>query len=160
MADQKTKYTKEGFQKLIDELDYLKTTRRAEVKEMLKEARAFGDLSENSEYDEARDQQAKCEARIAELEYLIKNGVIMSEEEANKNIVSTGSTVTLKYKDGREVTYYLVGSNEVDPLNKKISDLSPIGMAVIGKTKGDNVVISAPSGDKDATITHFERTKK
>ena len=160
MADQKTTYTKEGFQKLVDELEYLKTVRRAEVKEMLKEARAFGDLSENSEYDEARDQQAKCESRIAELEYLIKNGVIMSEEEANKNIVSIGSTVTLQYKDGKEVTYYLVGSNEVDPLNKKISDLSPIGMAVIGKTKGDNVVISAPSGDKEATITHFERTKK
>ena len=160
MADKKTKYTKEGFQKLIDELDYLKSTRRAEVKEMLKEARAFDDLSENSEYDEARDQQAKCESRIAELEYLIKNGVIMSEEEANKNIVSIGSTVTLQYKDGKEVTYYLVGSNEVDPLNKKISDLSPIGMAVIGHTKGDSVVISAPSGDKEATITHFERTKK
>jgi transcription elongation factor GreA len=160
MAEQKTKYTKEGFQKLIDELDYLKTTRRAEVKEMLKEARAFGDLSENSEYDEARDQQAKCESRIAELEYLIKNGVVMSEDEANKNIVSIGSTVTLKYKDGREVTYYLVGSNEVDPLNKKISDLSPIGIAVIGRTKGDTVTIAAPAGDKEATIVHFERTKK
>ena len=160
MAEQKTTYTKEGFQKLVDELEYLKSVRRAEVKEMLKEARAFGDLSENSEYDEARDQQAKCESRIAELEYLIKNGVIMSEEEANKNIVSIGSTVVLKYKDGKEVTYYLVGSNEVDPLNKKISDLSPIGMAVIGRTKGDNVIISAPSGDKEATITHFERTKK
>ena len=155
MAEQKTKYTKEGFQKLIDELDYLKTVRRAEVKEMLKEERAFGDLSENSVYDEARDQQAKCESRFAELEYLIKNGVIMSEEEANKNIVSIGSTVTLKYKDGKEVTYYLVGSNEVDPLNKKISDLSPIGMAVIGHTKGDTVTISAPSGDKEAVITHF-----
>ncbi len=160
MAEQKTKYTKEGFQKLIDELDYLKTTRRAEVKEMLKEARAFGDLSENSEYDEARDQQAKCESRIAELEYLIKNGVVMSEEEANRNVVSIGSTVTIKYKDGKELTYYLVGSNEVDPLNKKISDLSPIGMAVIGHTKGDVVTISAPSGEKEATITHFERTKK
>ncbi len=160
MAEQKTIYTKEGFQKLIDELEYLKTVRRNEVKEMLKEARAFGDLSENSEYDEARDQQAKCESRIAELEYLIKNGVIMSEEEANKNIVSIGSTVTLRYKDGKEVTYYLVGSNEVDPLNKKISDLSPIGMAVIGKTKGDTVTISAPAGDKEAVITHFERTKK
>ena len=160
MAEQKTIYTKEGFQKLIDELDYLKSVRRAEVKEMLKEARAFGDLSENSEYDEARDQQAKCEARIAELEYLIKNGVVMSEEEANKNIVSIGSTVTIQYKDGREATYFLVGSNEVDPLAKKISDLSPIGMALIGKTKGDKVTISAPSGDKEATIVHFERTKK
>ena len=160
MAEQKTKYTKEGFAKLQEEYDYLKNVRRAEVKEQLKVARSFGDLSENSEYDEARDQQAKCESRIAELEYLIKNGIVMSEEEANKNIVSIGSTVTLKYKDGREVTYYLVGSNEVDPLSKRISDLSPIGIAVIGKTKGDTVTISAPSGDKDATIVHFERTKK
>ena len=160
MADQKTTYTKEGFQKLVDELEYLKTVRRAEVKEMLKEARAFGDLSENSEYDEARDQQAKCESRIAELEYLIKNGVIMSEEEANKNIVSIGSTVTLQYKDGKEVTYYLVGSNEVDPLNKKISDLSPIGVALIGHERGDSVAIAAPKGDREATIVDFERTRK
>ena len=160
-TEQKTKYTKEGYQKLIDELEYLKTVRRNEVKEMLKEARAFGDLSENSEYDEARDQQAKCESRILELEYLIKNGVVMSEEEANKNIVSIGSTVTVKYSDnGQEVTYYLVGSNEVDPLSKRISDLSPIGIAVIGKTKGDVVTISAPKGDREATIVHFERTKK
>ncbi|MBO5313514.1 MAG: transcription elongation factor GreA [Clostridia bacterium] len=160
MAEQKTIYTKEGYQKLIDELEYLKTVRRAEVKEMLKEARAFGDLSENSEYDEARDQQAKCESRIIELEYLIKNGVVMSEEEANKNVVSIGSTVTLQFKDGQEVTYYLVGSNEVDPLSKRISDLSPIGMAIIGHTKGDVVTISAPAGDREATIVHFERTKK
>ena len=160
MAEQKTRYTKEGYQKLIDELDYLKTTRRAEVKEMLKEARAFGDLSENSEYDEARDQQAKCESRIAELEYLIKNGVIMSEEEANRNVVSIGSTVTLKYADGKEVTYYLVGSNEVDPLNKKISDLSPIGVALIGHERGDSVTIAAPKGDREATIVDFERTRK
>ena len=160
MAEQKTKYTKEGFQKLIDELEYLKTTRRAEVKEMLKEARAFGDLSENSEYDEARDQQAKVESRILELEFLIKNGEVMSEEEANKNIVNIGSTVTIKYKDGKEVTYILVGSNEVDPLNKKISDHSPIGKALIGHKKGDKVTISTPNGEKDAVIVTFERTKK
>ena len=160
MAEQKTKYTKEGFQKLIDELEYLKTTRRAEVKEMLKEARAFGDLSENSEYDEARDQQAKVESRILELEYLIKNGEVMTEEDANKNIVNIGSTVKIKYKDGKEVTYYLVGSNEVDPLNGKISDHSPIGRAIIGHKKGDKVTIVTPSGEKDATILAFERTKK
>lgn len=160
MAEQKTKYTKEGFQKLIDELDYLKTTRRAEVKEMLKEARAFGDLSENSEYDEARDQQAKVESRIIELEFLIKNGEVMSEDEANKNIVNIGTTVTIEYKDGKVVTYFLVGSNEVDPLNKKISDHSPIGKALIGHKKGDKVTISTPNGEKDAIIVSFERTKK
>lgn len=160
MAEQKTIYTKEGFQKLKDELEYLKTTRRAEVGQMLKEARSFGDLSENSEYDEARDQQAKVESRIAELEYLIKNGVVMSDEDAAKNIISIGTTVTIKYSDGREVTYDLVGSNEVEPLKHRISDLSPIGMALIGHKEGDTVVINTPSGEKEITIVSFERTKK
>ena len=160
MAEQKTIYTKEGFQKLKDELEYLKTTRRAEVGQMLKEARSFGDLSENSEYDEARDQQAKVESRIAELEYLIKNGVVMSDEDAAKNIISIGTTVTIKYSDGREVTYDLVGSNEVEPLKHRISDLSPIGMALIGHKEGDTVVINTPSGEKEITVVSFERTKK
>ena len=160
MAEQKTIYTKEGFQKLKDELEYLKTTRRAEVGQMLKEARSFGDLSENSEYDEARDQQAKVESRIAELEYLIKNGVVMSDEDAAKNIISIGTTVKIKYSDGREVTYDLVGSNEVEPLKHRISDLSPIGMALIGHKEGDTLVINTPSGEKEITIVSFERTKK
>ncbi|MBO5286667.1 MAG: transcription elongation factor GreA [Clostridia bacterium] len=160
MAEQKTKYTQEGYQKLVDELDYLKTVRRQEVKEMLKEARAFGDLSENSEYDEARDQQAKVESRILELEYLIKNAVIMSEEELNNDTVSIGTTVTIKYTDGKEITYQLVGSNEVDPLNKKISDRSPIGMAVIGHKADETVTIVTPAGEKEALIVSFERTKK
>ncbi|MGM9665875.1 MAG: transcription elongation factor GreA [Eubacteriales bacterium] len=160
MAEQKTIYTKEGFQKLKDELEYLKTTRRAEVGQMLKEARSFGDLSENSEYDEARDQQAKVESRIAELEYLIKNGVVMSDEDAAKNIISIGTTVTIKYSDGREVTYDLVGSNEVEPLKHRISDLSPIGMALIGHKEGDTLVINTPSGEKEITVVSFERTKK
>lgn len=160
MAEQKTIYTKEGFQKLKDELEYLKTTRRAEVGQMLKEARSFGDLSENSEYDEARDQQAKVESRIAELEYLIKSGVVMSDEDAAKNIISIGTTVTIKYSDGREVTYDLVGSNEVEPLKHRISDLSPIGMALIGHKEGDTLVINTPSGEKEITVVSFERTKK
>lgn len=160
MVEQKTKYTKEGYQKLVDELDYLKTTRRQEVKEMLKEARAFGDLSENSEYDEARDQQAKVESRISELEYLIKNAIVMSDDELSKNIVSIGSTVTIKYADGKEITYDIVGSNEVAPLERKISDLSPIGKAVIGHKSGDSVTIVTPAGEKDATIVKFAKTKK
>ena len=160
MAEQKTKYTSEGYQKLIDELDYLKSTRRQEIKEMLKEARAFGDLSENSEYDEARDQQAKCEARIAELEYMIKNAVVMTEDEASKSIISIGSTVVIRHKDGKEKTYYIVGSNEVAPLEGKISDLSPIGRALIGHKDGDVVYIETPAGEKEVTVVSFERTKK
>ena len=160
MAEQKTTYTKEGFQKLKDELEYLKTTRREEVGQMLKEARSFGDLSENSEYDEARDQQAKVESRISELEYLIKNAIVLSEEDVVKHIVSIGSTVTIKYGDGKEKKYDIVGSNEVDPLANKISDLSPIGMALIGHKDGDEVKIMTPSGEKTAVIVSFERTKK
>ena len=160
MADQKTKYTKEGYQKLIDELEFLKVTRRQEVKDLLKEARSFGDLSENSEYDEAKNQQAQVEHRIAELEFLIKNGEVVSEENIDKNVVSIGSTVTIKYEDGREVTYQIVSSNEVAPLEKKISDLSPIGMALVSHKKGDSVTIVTPSGEKDVKIINVDRTKK
>ncbi|MBQ4108111.1 MAG: transcription elongation factor GreA [Clostridia bacterium] len=160
MAEQKTKYTKEGYQKLIDELEFLKVTRRQEVKDLLKEARSFGDLSENSEYDEAKNQQAQVEHRIAELEFLIKNGEVVSEENIDKNVVSIGSTVTIKYEDGREVTYQIVSSNEVAPLEKKISDLSPIGMALVSHKKGDSVTIVTPSGEKDVKIINVDRTKK
>ena len=160
MADMKKKYTKEGYQKLIDELEYLKTVRRAEIKEQLKEARSFGDLSENSEYDEARDNQAKCEARIAELEELIKNAEVISEDEASTKIISIGSTVVIRYKDGAEKTYYIVGSNEVDPTKGKISDLSPIGRALIGHKDGDVVFINTPSGEKEVLIVSFKRTRK
>lgn len=159
-TEQKTKYTQEGYQKLIDELEYLKVTRRQEVKELLKEARSFGDLSENSEYDEAKNQQAQVEHRIAELEFLIKNGEVVSEDKIDKNVVSIGSTVTIKYEDGREVTYHIVSSNEVAPLEKKISDLSPIGAALVGRKKGETVTIVTPAGEKDAKIVAFERTKK
>ncbi|MBQ8546271.1 MAG: transcription elongation factor GreA [Clostridia bacterium] len=160
MTEQKTKYTQEGYQKLIDELEYLKITRRQEVKELLKEARSFGDLSENSEYDEAKNQQAQVEHRIAELEFLIKNGEVVSEENIDKNVVSIGSSVTIKYEDGRTVTYHIVSSNEVAPIEKKISDISPIGMALVGHKKGENVTIVTPAGDKEAKIVSFERTKK
>ena len=158
MEEKKLTYTAEGFDKLKEEYDYLKYVRRQEVKELLKEARSFGDLSENSEYDEARDQQAKVESRIAELEYLMKNAVII-DTDAVKNVVSLGSTVILKYTDGTEKQYDLVGSNEVDPLHGKISDRSPIGMAIIGHKKGENVTIETPVGEKDAQIVDFFKTK-
>ena len=158
MEEKKLTYTAEGFDKLKEEYDYLKNVRRQEVKELLKEARSFGDLSENSEYDEARDQQAKVESRIAELEYLMKNAVIIDTDTV-KNVVSLGSTVILKYTDGTEKQYDLVGSNEVDPLRGKISDRSPIGLAIIGHKKGENVTIETPAGEKDAQIVDFFKTK-
>ena len=152
--------TSEGLQKLQEELEYLKTVRRKENTEAIKRALSFGDLSENSEYDEAKNQQAQVEHRIAELEFLIKNGEVVSEDKIDKNVVSIGSTVTIKYEDGREVTYHIVSSNEVAPLEKKISDLSPIGAALVGHKKGETVTIVTPAGEKDAKIVQFERTKK
>ena len=158
MEEKKLTYTAEGFDKLKEEYDYLKNVRRQEVKELLKEARSFGDLSENSEYDEARDQQAKVESRIAELEYLMKNAVIIDTDTV-KNVVSLGSTVILKYTDGTEKQYDLVGSNEVDPLRGKISDRSPIGMAIIGHKKGEKVTVETPVGEVDVEIEDFFKTK-
>ena len=160
MAEQKIKYTQEGYQKLIDELDYLKSVKREEIKEALKAARDLGDLSENSEYDEARTQQGMNEARIAELEELIKNAIVLSDDELKFGVVSIGSTVVIKYKDGSEKSYDIVGSNEVNPLKGKISDLSPIGSALIGHEVGDIVYIYAPAGEKEVTVISVERTKK
>ena len=158
MEEKKLTYTAEGFAKLQEEYDYLKNVRRQEVKDLLKEARSFGDLSENSEYDEARDQQAKVESRIVELEYLMKNAVII-DTEVVKNVVALGSTVILKYMDGTKKQYDLVGSNEVDPLHGKISDRSPIGMAIIGHKKGEKVTVETPVGEVDVEIEDFFKTK-
>ena len=138
-------YTKEGYQALVDELDYLKTTRRAEVKEALAVARSYGDLSENSEYDEARNEQAKVESRIPEPEGLILHAIVVDESEVDHSKVSVGSIVKVE-KHGKEVEYTIVGSNEVDFWSGKISDQSPIGAALIGAREGDTVTVETPDG--------------
>ena len=150
-------YTPAEYAALQEELELYKA-KREENKKDISTARSFGDLSENSEYDEARDQQAKVEARIAELEYLIKNAEVV-DTDTIKNVVALGTSVVLKYADGKEVTYHIVGSNEVDPLNKKISDQSPIGRAVVGSKKGSTVIIETPNGEKEAKILNFFKTK-
>ena len=140
-------YTKEGYQALVDELEYLKGTKRQQVKEDIATARSFGDLSENSEYDEARNEQAKVEARITELEELILNAVIVDESKIDTSIVNMGSTVKVYDVEFDETEEYsIVGSNEVDALANKISDMSPIGKALIGKRAGDEVTVEAPGG--------------
>ena len=139
------KYTLEGFQKLKDEYEYLTKTRREEVKNAIAEARSFGDLSENSEYDEARNEQAKVEARIKELDELIQHAIVIDETQIDTGIVGLGSLVKLE-KNGQVVEYSIVGSNEVDPLCGKISDQSPIGHALMGKTAGSEVNVDTPSG--------------
>ena len=140
-------YTKEGYQALVDELEYLKGTKRQQVKEDITTARSFGDLSENSEYDEARNEQAKVEARITELEALILNAVVVDESKIDTSIVNMGSTVKVYDEEFDETEEYsIVGSNEVDALANKISDMSPIGKALIGKRAGDEVTVEAPGG--------------
>ena len=140
-------YTKEGYQALVDELEYLKGTKRQQVKEDIATARSFGDLSENSEYDEARNEQAKVEARITELEALILNALVVDESKIDTSIVNMGSVVKVYDEELDETEEYnIVGSNEVDAMANKISDMSPIGKALIGKKAGDTVVVDAPGG--------------
>ena len=135
MAAEQT-YTREGFQKLQDEYDYLTKVKMEKIKEAIAEARSFGDLSENAEYDAAKNDQTITYNRIKELEQLIENAIIV--EETNNGIVGLGISVKI-LRDGAECEYKIVGSNEADPFENKISDRSPIGAALIGKKKGDVV---------------------
>ena len=138
--------TKDGIAEVAAELDNLKQNVRPEVISQIKEARAQGDLSENADYDAARDEQAKVEARIKELEYLLDNATLI--EEGKRNIVEVGATVEIKYDDDDETeTYYIVGSTEADPFENKISNESPIAKAIMGKKKGDKVEVESPNGN-------------
>jgi transcription elongation factor GreA len=139
----------EGLAKLQEELDYLRNVKRKEVAERLKEARSYGDLSENSEYDDARNEQAFVEGRITMLENTLRNAVVITEEASNahSDVVRLGSTVVLKDLEfGDLLEYSLVGTVEADPANNKISNESPVGKAIIGKKKGDVVEVEAPVG--------------
>ena len=154
----KQMYTKQGYQDLVDELKYLKLTRREEIKEQIAVARGFGDLSENAEYDEARNEQAKVEARIQELEALIENAEIIDESNMDIRAISLGSVVKLYDEDfEEEITYSIVGSNQADPLEQKISDQSPIGRALMGKKAGDRVTVTAPAGELHFKVLEVSR---
>lgn len=147
--------TEEGKQKLEKELDYLKTERRKEVVERIKIARSFGDLSENSEYDAAKDEQAFVEARIQTLEKMIRNAVIIKDDDAGKdpNVVSIGKSVTfIELPDGDEETYMIVGSAEADPFEGKISNDSPMAKSLLGRTIGDEVGVQTPGGEMQVRI--------
>ena len=162
MAEKKlTTYTQEGFDALKNEYDYLKNTRRGEILHDLEVARGFGDLSENAEYDEARNEQAKTEARIKELEELIRNAEIVDESTVDTSAVSVGSTVAVLDIDMDEnITYIIAGSNEVKPAENIISDMSPIGKALVGHHTGDTVTVEAPKESFNLKILSVERTKK
>jgi len=140
--------TKSGLEALKEELENLKTVKRREVAERLKEAISYGDLSENSEYEEAKNEQAFVEGRIVELEKMIKNVKFIDEKKAHTgNSVQIGMTVKIKnIKEENIENFTIVGSTEADPFSKKISNESPIGKSLIGKKKGDQVTVSAPGG--------------
>ena len=157
MAD-KQKYTKEGFQKLQEEYEFLTKVKRDEVKKAIAEARSFGDLSENSEYDEARNEQAKVESRIKELEELIQNAEISDETDTDEGVVGLGSNVRLT-KNGVEIQYSIVGSNEANPFENKISDMSIIGKALMGKRADDEVTVATNAGQVAIKILEVWRTK-
>ena len=158
--EKKVLYTEEGFAKLKEEYEYLINVRRPEIKEALAVARSFGDLSENSEYDEAKDQQAKVETRIVELKSLIEHAEVVKESQMRSDIVSMGSAVKLLDLDAEEeLDYVIVGSNEADPLNGKISDQSPIGTAIIGSKIGDEVTVVAPTFEYKVRILEVQRAK-
>ena len=146
MAAKPTFVTEEGLQKLKDELEHLKVVKRKEVAEALKQAKAFGDLSENSEYDEAKNEQAEVERHIAELEDILENIEII-KSTGKKNTVQVGSTVKVyDVEFDEEVIYTIVGSTESDPLENKISDESPIGKALLGAKPEDEVQAETPGG--------------
>src|SRR5690625_4936086 len=152
MALEKSYYmTQQGKEKLEEELHFLKTERRQEVVERIKIARDFGDLSENSEYDSAKEEQAFVETRIAQVEKMIRNAVII--ENDNADIVSVGKSVTfIELPDGEEETYTIVGSAEADPFEGKISNDSPMAKSLIGHKEGDEVSVPTPGGSIDVKI--------
>lgn len=153
-------FTEEGYKNLVDELDFLKNTKIQEVKTNLAEARAFGDLSENSEYDEAKNEQAKVMARIAELEQILSTAKVIDESQIQADQVNVGSFVRVfDYDMDEETEYNIVGSTEANPLLGKISDQSPIGKAMIGAMAGDEIVVEAPSGELKFKILEVSRMK-
>ncbi len=151
--EKKVVVTESGLKALEDELEGLKTVRRKEVSDKIRVARSFGDLSENSEYDEAKNEQAIVEARIADLEVMLKNVVILDESEMGTDTVSLGNTVRVLDLDfSEECEFHVVGSTEADPMNNVISDESPVGKSLLGKKVGEMAEASLPSGE----VTRYE----
>lgn len=157
MADKK-QMSRAGYEKLEQELNYLITVKRAEVAQKLKEARSFGDLSENAEYDEAKNEQGILEATIAELENIIANAEIVDDNSISVNEVGVGSIITILRKGAaKSEKFQIVGSNESDPENGKISDESPIGKAAMKKKIGDKFIVEAPVGELQFEILEISK---
>lgn len=152
------KLSPQRLKELQDEMNYLKTVREKEVAELIKEARSFGDLSENSEYDEAKNEQGKLYSRMAEIEEILSNYVVIEEEPSDGSSVRLGSTVTVLDEEFDEtMVYKIVGSQEADPMNGAISEDSPFGKALLGKSEGDQVVVDAPAGRIEYKLLKVEQ---
>jgi transcription elongation factor GreA len=150
MNNKPTYLSREGLQKLRDELDQLQGVRRSEIATRIHDAKEHGDLAENAEYEDAKNEQAFVEGRIQSLETLIKNAIIIDEHHSTDH-VQIGSTVVVQ-SDGNKETYTIVGSAEASPGNGKISNESPVGRALLGRKKGETVSVSVPAGDFTYTI--------
>ena len=148
MPEKKVVLTYEGLKKMEDELEELKTVRRKEFAEKIKEARVQGDLSENAEYDAAKEEQGEIESRIAVLEKMLRNAEVIDDEEVSSDIISVGSRVKVYDNDfDEEVLYTIVGSAEADPMENKISNESPVGRGLLGHKIGDEITIETPDGE-------------
>ena len=152
--------TPEGRANLKAELDTLSTTRRREVAARIKEAREFGDISENAEYDDAKNEQAMLEARIAQLEEKLRSATVIDASQLTNEVVRVGSVVHVEDEGGKATMYTIVGSAEASPAERKLSNESPVGKALIGHKRGEAVTFSTPRGERRLTITNIEIDSK
>lgn len=158
MADKKVVLTYEGLKKMEEELENLKTVRRKEVAEKIKEARGQGDLSENAEYDAAKEEQGEIEARIVQLGNMLRNAEVIDDTEVNSEVISIGNTVTIYDEEFEEEdTYTIVGSAEADPMEGRISNESPMGIGLLGRKKGERVSIMTPDGESFFRIVDIQK---
>ena len=151
------KITSLRLQDLEKELNYLKTTREREIAAMIAEARSYGDLSENSEYDAAKNEQAKLYGRIAEIEDILSHAVIIEDENEASGRVGLGCTVVVEDSKGKQTTYRITGSQEANPMEYKLSDDSPFGRAAVGKSVGDTFMVNAPAGSYEMKVINVTR---
>jgi transcription elongation factor GreA len=152
--------TQEGLATLKAELDHLSTTRRREVAGRIKEAREFGDISENAEYDDAKNEQAMLEARIATLEDKLRSATVVDASEIGTDVVRVGSVVHVKADGGKSTKYTIVGSAEANPAAMKLSNESPVGKALLGHRRGEEVVFTTPKGERRLKITKIDVSSK
>ncbi len=156
--EKKVILTREGYDKLVAELDYYISVRRNEVSEQIAIARGFGDLSENAEYDEAKNEQSRIEAKIVEMENTLRNCIVVEDDEVDTETVGVGNIVRVNNQTmKREQTFTIVGANETDPRNMKISSESPIGAALLGKKVGQTVTVDVPAGQIKLKVLEITR---